>query len=484
VRPLARAAPRRYRAHMKIDAARELIERAWQESIVPALQRYIAIPNQSPAFDRDWRAHGHMERATELIADWIRGQQIAGLSLEVVRLGERTPLVFVEIAGDAPGTVLLYGHLDKQPPMEPWREGLGPWQPVIEDGRLYGRGAADDGYSAFAAITAIRALQAQGARHARCVLVIEACEESGSHDLPHYIDALAPRIGTPDLVVGLDSGCGNYEQLWMTTSLRGLLTGTLSVSTLTEGVHSGGASGIVPSSFRILRRLLSRLEDEATGAILPPELYVDIPEERRRQAEATARVLGETVHSEFPFQPGARPVSDDRVELLLNRCWRPQLEITGAAGLPALEHAGNVLRPVTRAQLSLRLPPTADARAASGFVRRLLEEDPPHGARVSFSASQGARGWNAPPLEPWLEQSVQRASQAFYGREACFMGEGGTIPFMAMLGEKFPQAQFLITGVLGPRSNAHGPNEFLHLDYAARLTCCVAQVLADHARRS
>ena len=468
---------------MDIAATRAFVDRTWTDSIVPTLERYIAIPNQSPAYDREWRAQGHMGRATELIADWIGAQKIPGLSLEVVRLGERTPLIFVEIDGDAPGTVLLYGHLDKQPPMEPWRDGLGPWTPVIEDGKLYGRGGADDGYSAFAAITAIRALKEQKARCARCVLIIEACEESGSHDLPHYIEALAPRIGTPELVVGLDSGCGNYDQLWVTTSLRGLVGCTLSVSTLTAGVHSGGASGIVPPRFRILRQLLERLEDQNTGALLPRQLYVEIPEERLRQAAATAKVLGNTVFSEFPFQPGTTPVSEDIVGLLLNRCWRPQIEITGVGGLPEIAHAGNVMRPVTKMQISLRLPPTADAQAASIAVRELLEKDPPYGAKVAFKGSQGSRGWNAPPLAPWLEQSLQRASRALYGRDACFAGEGGTIPFMAMLGEKFPQAQFLITGVLGPHSNAHGPNEFLHLDYAARLTSCVAQVLADHAVR-
>jgi len=468
---------------MDTQKTRAQIDRSWDESIVPALERYIAIPNQSPAFDRDWRQHGFMEQAVELIAGWIRAQEVPGLSLEVVRLGERSPLIFVEIPGDAPGTVLLYGHLDKQPPMEPWRDGLGPWKPVREGNKLYGRGAADDGYSAFAAIAAIHALKRQGVPCGRCVLIIEACEESGSHDLPHYIEALAARIGTPGLVVGLDSGCGDYQRLWMTTSLRGLISGTLSVSTLTEGVHSGAASGIVPSTFRIARQLLSRLEDEKTGAIVPRELYVEIPAQRRRQAEATANILGATVYSEFPFQAGTSAVSNDTVELMLNRCWRPQIEITGADGLPPSSNAGNVLRPSTKLVVSLRLPPTSDARAASQQVKALLESDPPYGAQVTFKAGQGARGWSAPPLAPWLEESVHRASREFYGADACFMGEGGTIPFMAMLGEKFPQAQFLITGVLGPHSNAHGPNEFLEVDYAAKLTGCVARVLADHAAR-
>jgi acetylornithine deacetylase/succinyl-diaminopimelate desuccinylase-like protein len=463
---------------MDSAAAQRFVDSAWNDSIVPALREYITIPNQSPAFDPQWRAHGHMDRAVELIASWVRAQHVPGLSLEVVQLPDRTPLLCMEVAGESDDTVLLYGHLDKQPPMAGWSDGLGPWTPVLRDGRLYGRGGADDGYSAFACVAAIQALRAQRVPHARCVVLIEACEESGSGDLPAYVEALADRIGTPSLVICLDSGCGNYEQLWVTTSLRGLLGGTLTVSVLREGVHSGAASGIVPSSFRIARQLLARLEDD-NGTIRPRALYVDVPAERAAHAVAAAAVLGPSVAS-FPFVDGARPVSSDITELLLNRTWRPQLEVIGAADLPALESAGNVLRAQTALKLSLRLPPTLDAAAAVDTVRELLTRDPPHGARVSFAAEQGTSGWNAPPLAPWLAESVARASQACFGRDVCFQGEGGTIPFMAMLGERFPHAQFVITGVLGPHSNAHGPNEFLDLATGARVTGCVAHVLADH----
>ena len=458
------------------------IREAWETSIVPALKEYIAIPNESPAFDPRWREHGHMDRAVDLFARWARDQNVPGMELHVARAEGRTPLLLMEIPGSGRGTVLLYGHLDKQPPMEGWRPGLGPWTPVLEDGKLYGRGGADDGYGMFAALTAIRALQLDSIPCARCVILIEACEESGSFDLPHYVDALADRIGTPELVVCLDSGCGDYERLWVTTSLRGVINATLSVSTLTEGVHSGAASGIVPSSFRVLRRLLGRLEDESTGTILPPELHVEIPSDRLAQARAAAGVLGEGVYREYPFQPGATPVVDDATELVLNRTWRPQLEIIGAAGLPALEQAGNVLRPETRVKLSLRIPPTADPDAAVTCLRNTLAKDPPYGARVAFEPGQGTGGWNAPPFAPWLEESMSRASREFFGKDACATGEGGTIPFMAMLAEKFPQAQFMITGVLGPRSNAHGPNEFLHIETGINLTGCVAGVLQDHQR--
>ncbi|MBI3783141.1 MAG: M20 family metallopeptidase [Deltaproteobacteria bacterium] len=467
---------------MDKTALRRFVERAWNDSITPALVEYIKIPNQSPGFDPQWREHGHMDAAVNLIRAWIDAQGVRGLQLDVVRDGARSPLLFIEVAGDARQTVLMYGHLDKQPPMEGWNAGLGPWTPVLRDGRLYGRGGADDGYSAFAAVTAIRALQEQGLPHARCVILIEACEESGSGDLPHYVDRLQARIGNPNFVVCLDSGCGNYEQLWLTASLRGMVNGTLTVRVLDEGVHSGGASGIVPSTFRIARQLLSRIEDESSGEVLLPDLWVDIPRERRQQITTTAAVLGDTIGKSFPYHAAAQAIGDDPRELLLNRTWRPQLEVTGASGLPALENAGNVLRPATTLKLSMRLPPTAKPKLAAAALKRVLEHDPPYAASVRFDCHEGAGGWNAPALAPWLAQAVDQASQDVFGKPPCFMGEGGTIPFMAMLGEKFPEAQFMITGVLGPHSNAHGPNEFLELSMAKGLTACVASVLFEHAR--
>jgi len=468
---------------MDSSATQKFVDATWDETIVPTLVDYVRIPNKSPNFDPAWREHGHMQRAVKLIAEWCRARPIEGLSVEVIEIEDRTPLIYMEIPGQGDSTVLLYGHLDKQPEMAGWKEGLGPWTPVLEDDKLYGRGGADDGYAAFASLTAIEALQRQGIPHARCVVIIEACEESGSFDLPTYIDALAPRIGTPELVVCLDSGAGNYDQLWMTTSLRGNLVGTLRVDILNEGVHSGDASGIVPSSFRLARTLLSRIEDQETGQILLPELAVDIPEARISQASAASEVLGDSVHAKFPFVEGARPIDSSLLELVLNRTWRPTLSVTGVEGIPAVADAGNVLRPYTSLKLSMRLAPTSDPEAALAAVKETLEGDPPYGTRVSFDGAEAAAGWNAPALAPWLESSVSAASETYFGRPSVCMGEGGTIPFMAMLGDGFPQAQFLITGVLGPGSNAHGPNEFLHIPMGKKLTSCVAQVIAEHAVR-
>ncbi|MEO9134994.1 MAG: M20 family metallopeptidase [Casimicrobiaceae bacterium] len=460
--------------------ATDRIDRQWDDEIVPRLVDYIRIPAKSPHFDPAWEAHGHIERVIRLAEAWARAQPIAGLEVEIVRLAGRTPLLLFEVPGSNDRTVLLYGHLDKQPEMIGWRADGGPWTPVIENGKLYGRGGADDGYAIFAALSALGALHAQGVAHARCVGLIETCEESGSYDLPAYLEVLTPRIGNVDFVVGLDSGCGDYERLWMTTSLRGLAAGTLQVDVLTEGVHSGDASGVVPSSFRIARKLVERLEDSTSGWILPSSFHAQIPPERVEQAGHAAAILGDIVFRKYPFAGGTRPMVDDGAEALLNRTWRPALSTIGADGFPPIADAGNVLRPSTSLMLSLRLPPTIDGHTATRAMKSLFEADPPQGARVSFEPVQGASGWNAPPTRPWLAQAVTNASQAIYGKPSAAMGEGGTIPFMAMLGQQFPNAQFLITGVLGPHANAHGPNEFLHLGYAKRLTACVAEVIAAH----
>jgi acetylornithine deacetylase/succinyl-diaminopimelate desuccinylase-like protein len=465
---------------MNPSQIRKTVDGLWDSQIVPQLVEYIKIPNKSPMFDAQWAEHGYMDQAVELMAAWARAQPIPGMQLEVVRLPGRTPLIFIDIPGKSDDTVLLYGHLDKQPEMTGWSAHLGPWKPVLEGDKLYGRGGADDGYAIFGSLAAILALQEQGVPHARCVVLIEACEESGSYDLPYYVDHLAARIGKPSLVVCLDSGCANYDQLWLTTSLRGLAGGNLTVKVLEEGVHSGDASGVVASSFRILRQILSRLEDEASGRILPQELHVEIPPQRIEQARQAVKTLGTAVYDKFPFVKGMRPMNEDLAELVLNRTWRPSLSVTGVDGMPPLTSAGNVLRPYTAVKLSLRLPPTLEPTKAGAVLKELLEKNPPYGAKVTFEVEKAGAGWNAPQLSPWLETAVDAASREFFKAPPAYMGEGGTIPFMGMLGEKFPGAQFLITGVLGPGSNAHGPNEFLHIPMGKRVSACVAKVVADH----
>ncbi|WP_418318244.1 M20 family metallopeptidase [Piscinibacter sakaiensis] len=480
----------------ELSAIAEFADRTWDEQIVPALTDYIAIPAKSPMFDADWQKNGHIDRVVRDAAAWVERQQVAGLKLEVVRIEGRTPVIFFEVPATRAGgndagapTICLYGHLDKQPEFTGWRNDLGPWTPKLEDGRLYGRGGADDGYAVYAAVTAIKALDLQGIPRPRCVGLIESCEESGSFDLPAYVDALKPRLGHVELVVCLDSGAGNYDQLWLTTSLRGMVSGTLKVEILSEGVHSGDASGLVPSSFRILRQVLDRLEDSKSGRLLPESFHCEIPADRVEQARATAAILGDEVWKRFPWACGADggpslPTTTDPMEALLNRTWRPTLSVTGVDGFPELKNAGNVLRPYTAFKLSLRLPPLIDGNEAAARLKTLLEDNAPYNARVTFNAdgrvgAAGATGWNAPALAPWLEQALNAASQAHYGANCGYIGQGGTIPLMNMLQRLFPAAQMMVCGVLGPKSNAHGPNEFLHVPYGKKLTAAVAQVMAS-----
>ena len=465
---------------MDKDLAISLTDEEWEKSIIPELVEYIRVPNKSPAFDPDWQSNGFMEQVVDQFVAWSQHQNIEGMELDVIRLPKRTPLIFIDIPGDTENTVLLYGHLDKQPEMMGWNEGFGPWKPVLKENKLYGRGGADDGYALFASLLAIKILHKQKIPHARGVVIIEACEESGSYDLPFYIDHLKDRLGKPELVICLDSGCGNYEQLWSTTSLRGLVGGELKVEVLDEGIHSGDISGIIPSSFRILRQLLDRIEDPVSGQILLKECYVDIPNKRIEQAKHAASVLNENVFRRFPIKGNIRPVSDDLVELILNRSWRPTLSYLGASGLPEINDAGNVLRPFTSIKLSMRLPPTCSSKIVSKKLKELLLNDPPNGAKISFEIDWSVDGWMAPEISPWLEKALDEASENYFNKPSVHIGEGWSIPFMGMLGEKFPEAQFLITGVLGPGSNAHGPNEFLHIPAAKKITCCVAEIIAKH----
>jgi len=463
------------------------IARHWDEEIVPQLIDYIRLPAKSPHFDPEWRRHGYIAASIAQARRWAEHQEIAGLKLEVIELEGRTPLLYFDApargSGASQQTVVLYGHLDKQPEMTGWRSDLGPWTPKLEQGRLYGRGGADDGYAIFAALSAIAALDHENVPRPRCVGLIETCEESGSYDLPAYLDALSPRMGDVALVIALDSGAGNYDQLWVTTSLRGLVNGTLRVDILEEGVHSGDAGGVVPSSFRIARQLLDRIDDSRTGIV--KGFGCDVPAERLDQAKQAATILGDTMWKRFPWsccdaKPGlfAEPVTRDPVELILNRTWRAALAVTGADGLPPIGSAGNVQRPYTSLKLSLRLPPLLDGAEATQRLKSILEADPPYNARVSFEADQGATGWNAPSIAPWLSDALNQASGDLFGKPYASMGEGGTIPFMSMLNAKFPKAQILVTGVLGPKSNAHGPNEFIDVPYAVKVCSATARVIS------
>ena len=475
---------------MDSDAVSVMVGECWRDEIIGELERYIAIPALSPAFDADWQEAGHIEVAVQQVSAWMASRPVAGMRVEVQRLPDRTPLIVAEVepfgvqppGGADAATVVFYGHLDKQPPMSGWRDGLGPWTPVRDGDRLYGRGGADDGYAAFASMAAIEAVQACGGRHSRCLVLIEASEESGSPDLMAHLEALGDRLGEVVLVVCLDSGCATYDTLWLTTSLRGLVEATLRVDVIAEGWHSGMASGLVPSSFRLARILLDRIEDSVSGRVLLDSAHVAIPRHRVSEARNMAELLGGT-GEDFGLIGDLQLMEDDPAEGLLARTWRSALSVVGADGLPSTASAGNVLRPYTSLKLSLRLPPTAAAAAATSELVDRLSTDPPLQASVSLDDVEWADGWDAPDLAPWLADALNDGAMHCFGQPMQLFGEGGSIPFIAMLGDMFPEAQFVVTGVLGPESNAHGPNEFLHLAYAEKLTGCIAGILNAEATR-
>ncbi|MEY7972146.1 M20/M25/M40 family metallo-hydrolase [Saccharomonospora xinjiangensis] len=463
------------------------VRRMWSDDVLPSLSTLVSIPALSPVFDPEWEKTGHLDAAVEHVRGWLAERELPGAQIDVVRLPGRSPVLLLDVpateGAEDKGTVLMYGHLDKQPPVGGWSDGLGPWTPVVRDGRLYGRGSADDGYAGYAATTALTAVREAGGAHARVVVVLETGEESGSPDLPAYLDHLSERLGRVSLVVCLDSGGNDYERLWLTTSLRGMAQVHVTVRVLETAQHSGMASGIVASSFRVLRTLLDRLEDSETGAIKLAECNVEIPANRVEETRASVEAAPGSLIGSVPWHGTTRPVVDDEVELSLNNSWRPTLSIIGASGMPDPAEAGNVLRTSTTLALSFRLPPTADSRAALEAITKALTTDVPYGATVELSGMESADGWNAPELSPWLAEALDRASEDVFGKPWGTIGLGGSIPFMGLLGEKYPEAQFVVTGALGPDSNAHVPDEWLHLDHAQRVTEAIATVLEAHARR-
>ncbi len=473
---------------MDNEQLRTTVNRTWDAEILPSLSELVTIPAVSVVFDPDWANSGHLDAAVEHVRGWLAARDLPGATVEVLRLPGKTPVLLMDVpaADGMPadgGTVLLYGHLDKQPPVGGWSEGLGPWTPVLRGDRLYGRGAADDGYSGYAATAAIEGLRAAGGKHARCIVLLETSEESGSPDLDAYLEAYRDRFGAISLVVCLDSGGQDYERLWLTTSLRGLVSTTVTVTVLDSGQHSGSASGVVPSSFRILRSLLDRIEDSATGEILLPELHGDIPPERVAEMKALADLAPGQARAAFPLVEGMSPVVDDDYELMANNAWRPTLSVIGADGLPLPGDAGNVLRPFTTLKLSFRLPPGVDPDVALAAVERALTTDVPYGAKVTLSGPEAGPGWNAPALEPWLREGLDSVSKTvFGGNQWLTMGLGGSIPFMGSLGESYPEAQFVVTGALANDSNPHVPDEWLHIPQAKRVTEAVALLLDAHAR--
>lgn len=472
---------------LNTQTTKNFVDKFWDEQVIPALSAFIKIPCKTRTLDPDWRNNDYLQQAVTLVHQWIEKQGIPGTRVQVLSLPHQSPFLFVAIPGtcNSGKTAMFYGHLDKMPEAEGWDEGLGPWQPVLKDDRLYGRGSVDDGYAAFAPIAAIKALQQQNIPYPHCIMLLEASEESGSPDFVDYITQLekSNSIGTPDVMIFVDAGGDNYDQLWCTDSLRGTVEGILSVTTLTQAVHSGSSSGIAPSAFDIMRTLLSRINNEQTGEVLIEECHVDIPEERIEQTKELAKILGNKIYKSIPFASGVQPKSYDLVELLLNKTWRPTLSITGGTGLPIINDAASVLLPNSTLMLSLRLPPTCNARNTINKLKEILEKDPPYGAVITFTPIAELQGWSAPKMAPWLEETLDSSSLNYYGAKPAYMGDGGSIGIVELLGEKYPHAHFIVSGVASAETGEHGPNEYIYIPAAKKFTCCIAEVLATLAKQ-
>ncbi len=456
-----------------------LLKNLWHSETLCALKEFVSIQSLSPSFDPDWERHGELHKAIE-IAKSFGEKLLSNIQFEILESPGRSPLLFFEIPafGDSAshGDVLFYGHLDKQPEGNGWSNNRCPFSATQEDTVLYGRGVADDGYSFYSAVSIAKALESGGLSHPRIWGVFETCEESGSFDFSHWMQLLAPRLSNVALILVLDAGCIDYSGLYVTTNFRGILRATLKVSVLNHGVHSGVASGIVPDSFMIARNLLDRLEDSSSGKILDKAFYTTIPATRLEQLREKAKRITSFKH-DFPWINAPITLSKTIEENLIAQTWLPQLTIIGAQGLPDINKAGNVLRASTSLKLSLRLPPMIDSQAAESALKRILLDDPPFGASVELSDVSSSEGWNAPEEAEWLSREINDASLDIFGKPAVYSGEGGTLSICNVFQSTCPKAQFLLTGVLGPNSNAHGPDEALRLDYVEKLCCALSRII-------
>lgn len=451
----------------------------WEDSILPSLSEFIEIKALSPLFEPKWAEIGELDKTIDLFCNWLDDQGILGMKYETHRIDGKSPVLLVTVDGTGPGEVIFYSHLDKQPSKpELWSDGLHPLKAVRRDPWLYGRGTIDDGYGGYLCATSVRLLQEAGIPHPRCTFLIETCEESGSFDLPPYLDALTGELGNPDMIVVMDSGGPDYDHIWMTEALRGLVSGTLSVKVSHEGIHSGNSGGSIPSSFRIIRELLDRVEDSKTGEVLIPEMHVEIGEDVQDKAKALAEVVGGSIWEQFPTVDTLVPVASTTEEMIIAMNWEPTLCVIGVDGIPPVQVAGNVLRTNTDLKLSFRIPPGVDSEGVISIVKEILEDEPPFGAEVSFTPDSCADGFHAPPLQGKVRDAIHESSLSLTGLPPLATWTGGTIPFMAMMQRKYPEAMFLCTGASGPGNNAHGPDEKLHIPSSKRLTVVLSSTIS------
>eukprot|EP01134_Creolimax_fragrantissima_P007648 CFRG7648T1 len=467
---------------MDATKTQAFVDKHFQEKFVDTLSGFIKIPNCTPAFDADYLTNGHIQTAIKYILDFTDSLKIPGLTHSVYDDESRPPMVCIVYPGEVKQNVMIYGHLDKQPFMEGrWSEGLDALTPVIRDNKLYGRGSADDGYSVLAALLSIQAAREQGVPLPRICILLETEEESGSENLLYLMEQAQVKeaLGKPDICICLDSETADYDKIWVTSSLRGLAACNLKIEVMESGQHSGLAGGIVPETFTIARQLLDRLEDSTTGVVVD-EFNSQPDDKKRNEAKEVAEYHGSSLFTNFKLLEGVSAMSEhDLAQMYLQNVWYASLSVTGGCGLPDVSDAGNVLRPWTQLRVGIRLPPNVNGHDAAKKLEEVLTKDPPYGCKISVTGLQGGNGFCTKPFPIYLNDSIRDASMAFFGQAHSSFGIGGSIPFLSELGQKYPEAQIIPMGAMGPDCNAHNPDESIDLPYAKKFVCFLSHLLGD-----
>lgn len=458
------------------------INEFWDQHGIPGLMDFIRIPSKSTDFDPNWESNGFLKQACESAALWLKGI-IPDARCELLTETGRTPCLFVEIPPtkgyENSAAMAFYGHFDKLPETGEWQEGLGAWTPVLKNNCLYGRGSADDGYSFYLMGVCVAALKTLNHAHPRIIGIFETQEESGSKDLPYYLNLIHDRLGSVNAFFILDNSCSDYERLWTVSSLRGVIKGTLKVKVLSHGVHSGAYSGIVPDAYGIAQHLLSRVYDPLTSEVKIPSCLAKIPDTCQQQLQNVGNILGDQIWNRAPLLPGVSPISTQPDELLLQNTWKPALTITGISGIPVPENAGNIIHGDVALTLSMRVPPLIDLKQAVNDLNQLLTTDIPFGCEVSLTSISAEPGWASFHTDSKIQELLSKASECHFGKPLATTGQGGSIPIVNEFEKHLPNTALVVTGALGTDSNAHAPNEFLNMNYAKKLTAVIAQVICD-----
>ena len=461
------------------------IEKMFTYNMIPNLMNFIRIPNLSPAYDYEWNTNGLLLKAANLIIAYAKSLEIKNAQINLIQDKGYSPLIFIEIPASRPNdnrTVLLYAHFDKQPHGTGWDDDKGPTKPVIQNGRLYGRGSADDGYASFSMLTAIKACQEHNCPLPRICLIFEGAEESTDEHLTYYFNKLLPIIGENVIAfIPLDSGCADYDRLWITNSLRGVCDYEINIQTLDNNISFGPeASGRIAENLFILRKAIDAVMDTSTGDVKIEEFYVkDIPEEIQEEMDKEIEIVGEQFFKEIPLYEGVKPLKTDIKEAMINNRWKPTCSILGIDNCPKIEDNGFGVKKSITVKMSMRLPPGIDSHAALEALKKVVKENIYFDAKVKFLSAEVADGWKLTNFSEKTKNVLNKASKEYFGNELVFKGMGGSIPFITYFQTKYPNADVICTGILGADCFEHGPNENLHLEACKKMILVLCYFLSE-----